>query len=399
MAFDCLEAMPSRRPHIKSRHGCVPCKQAHVKCDQLHPKCSKCVRFGRNCQYLLQPPGEQHAAPTTATPNSSLDDVVDKGSLEKHPPQNSISDFTIEDLGLMHFYCAYTSHTINAIPEILRIWQDLIPQEAVSQPYLMHSLLALTALHKISLAVGESELYLSLAMKHHSLALEKSKPELDKISKHNCHALFAFSAAIGIFSFALPVYRNNVPIENPIREIASTTIMLRGSSTIVQSHYDELYNGKYGDMLRPEYFSKTHNKMPPELETAWSNLEVQVRLGDKDRSDDAGCSLAFERLKICFLTMELLPEDGTIFVNPRDRGVMWNWLATVDIEFISLLVENDPVALVLLAHYAVLLHALNEIWWCRGWGRALIGSISSLIGNDWEESLRWPIQHIGLQIE
>ena len=331
-------------------------------------------------------------------PQSSAGSVAGQSMSGKHILPDPAQEITFEDLGMMHFYSISTCHTLNAVPEAREIWQTLVPEEAVSRPYLMHSLLALTALHKISLGTVDCEPCLALATKHHSLALAKSKTELDNLSEHNCHALFAFSAIIAVYTLALPVLRNAVSMKDPINEIASTAITMRGSSTIVQWHKDDLSRGKYGALLRPCFLFKKSD-MPERMVSALNDLEIRVKLYDKDRPDLAGCSLAFERLRICFMNMHFHPEGHTISVDPGDRAVMWSWLATVDLEFISLLFEHEPMALILLAHYSILLHALNEVWWIRGWGVALIRSISGFVGEDWEPALRWPMQQTGLETE
>ncbi|MCJ1273499.1 hypothetical protein MMC21_001291 [Puttea exsequens] len=330
------------------------------------------------------------------TPQSSPGSVVDQSVPELHVSPGPAQDITLEDLGLMHLYSISTWHSLDDVPEVREIWQELVPQEAVSQPYLMHGLLAMAALHKISLGVVDSAHYLALAMKHHSLALAKSKLELENISEHNCHALFAFSAITAIYTLALPVSQNAVMMEDPVKKIASTAIMMRGSSTIVQSHLDDIRNGKYGILVRSDFHSDNLS-MPRQMAAVLSDLKTQVRLHDKDQSNLTGCSLAFERLRICFVNMHFDPEAHTISVDSRDRAVMWSFLATVDTEFISLLFANEPMALILLAHYAVLLHSLNGMWWCRGWGISLIRSISGLLGKDWEPTLRWPMKQIGLE--
>jgi hypothetical protein len=41
----------ARRPHKKSRAGCLTCKRRHVKCDETRPNCSPCSTSHRNCEY------------------------------------------------------------------------------------------------------------------------------------------------------------------------------------------------------------------------------------------------------------------------------------------------------------------------------------------------------------
>ncbi|KAF9893589.1 hypothetical protein FE257_010901 [Aspergillus nanangensis] len=46
----------SRRPHRKSRAGCVTCKQRKVKCDETKPYCVRCQKHGATCVYETRQP-------------------------------------------------------------------------------------------------------------------------------------------------------------------------------------------------------------------------------------------------------------------------------------------------------------------------------------------------------
>lgn len=41
----------ARRPHKKSRAGCLTCKRRHVKCDETRPNCIPCSTSHRECEY------------------------------------------------------------------------------------------------------------------------------------------------------------------------------------------------------------------------------------------------------------------------------------------------------------------------------------------------------------
>lgn len=43
-----------RRPHKRSRHGCLTCKQRHIRCDELKPVCTNCLTRGGECGYAAE---------------------------------------------------------------------------------------------------------------------------------------------------------------------------------------------------------------------------------------------------------------------------------------------------------------------------------------------------------
>ncbi|TIA51384.1 hypothetical protein D6C79_02569, partial [Aureobasidium pullulans] len=40
-----------RRPHVKSKNGCLTCKRRQVRCDEHRPECLNCGRLSRKCEY------------------------------------------------------------------------------------------------------------------------------------------------------------------------------------------------------------------------------------------------------------------------------------------------------------------------------------------------------------
>ena len=87
----------------------------------------------------------------------------------------------------------------------------------------------------------------------------------------------------------------------------------------------------------------------------------------------------------------------------RSRSVftMWTavyiWPVQVSQEFLDLLKERDPAALILLAHYCILFVPLEEKhWYMKGYSRRLLSRIYNKLDEEWRTWLQWPIEKIGL---
>ncbi|KAH6725004.1 hypothetical protein BKA61DRAFT_41413 [Leptodontidium sp. MPI-SDFR-AT-0119] len=63
---------------------------------------------------------------------------------------------------------------------------------------------------------------------------------------------------------------------------------------------------------------------------------------------------------------------------------------------LSELNRGHPSALAVLAHWAVLLHRHDGVWWLHGLGFALVEKISAELGEEWAEVVRWPREAVGL---
>lgn len=136
------------------------------------------------------------------------------------------------DLMLMNNWTAFTWETLVDQPERLKdLWQSQAVTEAYSQPFLMHGILALSALHLASLSYNRPEKsreHRAAALRHHDQALALFRPLLSKITAHNCHAIFGFSALLVVLSFALPGFPFEENTKSPVEELLMIITLLKG---------------------------------------------------------------------------------------------------------------------------------------------------------------------------
>lgn len=130
----------TRKPHKKSKAGCVACKIKRVKCDEGKPACNRCVRAKAACNYLEGTDETTKPAPAASTTD-----------LQRLP--NTLSK-TPTELCLMKHYDVVTSQATDTITFSNIIAGERSPQyraivldQAKQHPHLMHSMLAVSALH------------------------------------------------------------------------------------------------------------------------------------------------------------------------------------------------------------------------------------------------------------
>jgi hypothetical protein len=71
------------------------------------------------------------------------------------------------------------------------------------------------------------------------------------------------------------------------------------------------------------------------------------------------------------------------------------WIFRVSAEFLELLEAREPFALVVLAHYAVILHHLRDCWWMGGWGTRILSQIGNSLDSEWRAFIGWPVDSTG----
>jgi hypothetical protein len=99
-------------------------------------------------------------------------------------------------------------------------------------------------------------------------------------------------------------------------------------------------------------------------------------------------------------TLDVLIEKyGAVFADSPDLdtiGVVYSWPIRVPDLFIQMVNRKRPEALVLLAHYCLLLNKVDYLWWMQGIGRHLLQSIHKVLGDEWESWIVWPLQDLVL---
>lgn len=87
----------------------------------------------------------------------------------------------------------------------------------------------------------------------------------------------------------------------------------------------------------------------------------------------------------------------------KESGVftMWTavniWPARISLEYLELLRAREPAALVLLAHYSVLLGPLEQSWYMSGFRKRLLERIYRQLDEEWRQWLDWPFAEAGMK--
>src|SRR5882724_2356485 len=75
----------------------------------------------------------------------------------------------------------------------------------------------------------------------------------------------------------------------------------------------------------------------------------------------------------------------------RDNGMVLSWSISVGQEYVELLGSRQTMALVILAHYAVILKDVRGSWWAKWWGNQLIQEVYQVLNGDWKSLIVWPM--------
>lgn len=255
---------------------------------------------------------------------------------------------------------------------------------ALGAPFLMHELLAISALHLSTLRPIQKEFYSNQAAELQSRALTLFNSLPDSYNSENPIPVFLFSSFLGIHvlfdtllfrteDFSLFMDR----FVGYLRLHRGVNIIARGSWTLLQE-----------SELRILLSTGEHDKKVGAEGNECAELKKLMQTADLSQASVYACQQSIERLQWVFDSSHLQTE---ITEDAGEADLIFAWPITISPEFTELLLQKRPEALAILAHFAVLLHWRRALWIINDGGMYLIKAIVRYLGSYWKHWLALPL--------
>jgi hypothetical protein len=297
------------------------------------------------------------------------------------PPSSGLD---LVSLSLLHHFMTVTCCTISAGPVLQSIWRVTVPRIAYTRPFLMHALLAVSALHVSVLQVGNSSSrtrYELIATTHYIRASEALRhalpgpramlPNIDEGK-----ALFVVSGLMMLYMVASSQLTNEpTAAPNPLTWIP----LLKGMRTILRGWWGLLETSELSPLLRlgggqwgrewagpgeataasSDRHQKQNGLCLPELPEYIHTLHLPgAETPDPEEVHDTAVSNVYKEAAARLKEAWGLASSA----DPRVPGVFF-WPSTVPVSFLNLLTEGRSRALVFLAHYCAMCWTRCGHWW------------------------------------
>lgn len=290
-----------------------------------------------------------------------------------------------DTLRLLHHYAISSCISISDSEGVLPMWRDVVPAMAFEKgnEYLLSILLAVTALHLALLLPNEE--HTKAAVHHYTLALEQVQSHLTEIGEANISPLFSFACLIPLYSFG--IHTTSLPTTPILPQTIELFTLIQGITAIVITGHQWLNNGPLSFYTLPEVTDPSA-PLPPALESSLDLLSKQKPTSPPESVEEYSKALALLRHTF------LLHQDS-----PNMKLAALPLPILVATGFVEKLKDSEPLSLVILAHYAVVLYRLRHHIWLQGWGEEIIDAIAEMLnGNEeWQGCLAWPIEETSAQ--
>ncbi|ATZ50032.1 hypothetical protein BCIN_05g04220 [Botrytis cinerea B05.10] len=412
-----MDVIRPRRPHHKSRTGCLQCKSRKVKCDEKKPSCQKCQSYGSGseCSYL-----RTHPMKSLHSHEIQCSTMMRQGSKSKSPasdilpskvelsprpavsPTPSLSassySFSTLDMELLHYYTVYGVSDFIDFASGQELYRTTVVELAFQFPFLMHEILALAALQLSHARPLKAAYYHEASTAHLTTALQLFQDTVSNLTAENFQAHFAFTTMM--FTFAWTSQDSNLPnhlffgpecAESGSAFPHSQWVKLyRGSNFILKNTWESLSRGPFKVVLDP-WIDFQQDYIPP-LDPA---DDVHVSSLSNAWSSTSSCDLPLEQRQHLDHALNMLKRVYGLLRAPNapsPLSAVMSWFSSISDEVEAMLGRKVKEALLLVAYYCVCVHRVSHVSWMSGKGKNLLQTTLNVLGPGWEEWTAWPIE-------
>jgi hypothetical protein len=298
------------------------------------------------------------------------------------------------ELFLMHHYSNEVAYSFSDDPLLRHMWKDEVPMQALYHPFLMHAVISISALHLIHVSPNANAGYMQLVQKHNKIALSTLHALLLNITKDSCDAVFLCSSITSIasfheFSLSSDLMSDKAEICEKIAELCN---VIRGVRTVSVAAQDWIENGPLRPNSNAHAIVRTASyEMPEDISLRLQKLKSFVLKNQRKPKQRVALEEAWEKLKELYADISFGLENCSI-----ESGSFIKYLTFISLDFIGMLRDAEPNALLLFAYFSALSAKVPARWYCNEkFGRVSLKLVQQVLDEKLHSWLEWPKQYMG----
>ncbi|KAL1633306.1 hypothetical protein SLS56_002939 [Neofusicoccum ribis] len=342
---------------------------------------------------LSWPPSQQ--PPSDQNPFNMLSRAITERDIMGQFSDNvAVIDWQ-RDLQLLHHFSTYTALTMSEMESIRRCYQITYPRVGYSSKAVLHGILGVAALHLAHLHLDQRAKWLVISTNHQNRAISGFRLTLPTITPENCDELYTLSSLTTMLRCASLPFPTDPRQPDPIDDTCEVFMLMRGVNEILKTSYVWVMQGPISAMLVPERLGpfipfESTELLPLDEFGIQEHFDTLKAIALDDSFDPAIRKTLLQSvasLTNCFRQIVVQPPD-------REPGLLLIWPIRVTPEFIFLIRQRHPAALIFLAHWCIVFHNHANFWWLGDRGQRLVMAIAEQIEPEWRDYLHWPIEYV-----
>ncbi|KAJ5814714.1 C6 finger domain protein [Penicillium riverlandense] len=374
-----------------------------MQCDEQKPACTNCRNHDIDCTFSAADTRSTDGTPPPrnyrfrsydftfdnkrkhkAKASSTTDQHRDSPTETQPQPPGAIS---YPDLQLFHNFVIETYRTLADTPEAENVWQRHIVQWGIAFPSILHLILAISALHLGHENPALRDQYVQQAGDHFTFGVRSVTSILNQLNEDNCQKVYISAVLICFIYFARRPHAGEYLIfsdDGP----GEWQALMHGVKLIVQSYREKVFSG----VLKPEsgledgtidsVSQSEMNEYTVHVDAVQSLVEKEIAESDRGIYD-AGIQDLLSVMRAVYMKRSSQIR-ATGFMQ-----VLIGWLYRLPEEMVSLLEQKEPVALIILAHWGMLLKYMRSVWFMEGWDGHIVSGVRSALPANLQHWIEW----------
>ncbi|RDL38644.1 uncharacterized protein BP5553_02984 [Venustampulla echinocandica] len=297
-----------------------------------------------------------------------------------NPGSPSPEHLDLNALRLLHHYSTSSYATLDRITSQHHIWQHFMVQLGFEHKYVLRGILAIAALHIAAVDRTSIAGMLIQASTQYNRGLRDFRTELRAMSTKNSIPIVAFSCFTVINAFAAGQV---TVLQKPISDLLNCLGLIRGVGSVMRPYWYSLLQSELRPILDNGWMCGVSGEVP-ELLRLKSLIQSVITFTNPHMATKYNA--AVEKLHEVILEIQSAVEHRSTL------ALLFIWPTELSEEFMSCLVEQEPVSLIILAHFAAILSYARDIWWVKGWDEYIISNVDECLPPDLRTWLDWPKQ-------
>jgi hypothetical protein len=310
--------------------------------------------------------------------------VIPADGLLAYPPP--LPTFETQDVELLRHYATQSSLTLSP-RDTLSLFQVNVPGEAKSHLYLMHSVLAFSALHLSFVDIQNRGRLSQLASKQHEQALAAFRESVHEVNQDNGSAITAFSYLTIVYTLGLPIVYGFASVPSPSTSFCEVLQVLRRAWSAIDPTQKGVESGTLRELIKPV----PHQRKACVMHTKAAKV---VRFLNYFLDTSPACEKENEPTY-----REALAHWEYFVMNQPCKPPLWAhalvWPMTVSHSFFQLMLERKPFAMVMLAIWIIALYRAPNMWF-NAWAKEVVTDIWNMADEETKKALMWPVEVIGI---
>jgi hypothetical protein len=274
------------------------------------------------------------------------------------------------------------------------LWRIVAPQRAVAHPFFMHELLAFAALHKAHMFPEQRAQYYGYGVHHQDLTIRGVRVKLRNVTAEEAPAIFATSTLLTLSVFASTGFELNYPeihgCSNAIDGILNIFNLMQGMGNVLAIAQVHVVNSFMAPILQDPIDPIASQPMLDEvlhrLPGLTSFFENKSDLSEPEKA---------VYLKVIANMQPCLQLAQSPYTDNRELRFLFFWPMHLQPDFLNLLRQRYPGALVVVMFYTTMLFASQaRYWFMEGWGEQLMKACVDKLGPEWHPAVQWPMSFL-----